>query len=203
MPKVSDEHRKTRRRQILDAAVRCFAREGFHKTTMPHIFDESGLSAGAVYGHFASKDEIIEAIAQERRAGETLLLTLAFEGQDDLRVAFSRFLQPLFAWLSEPAEQAARRVGVQVWAEALRNERIREVVLGATVQRSVAVDAIEVARQRGDLPAEIDADALARVVLAAIQGFIVQQAWEPDLDPATFAAVLELLLDGLFARAAS
>ena len=203
MPKVSSEQRQARRQQILDAAVRCFAREGFHRTTMPDIFAESGLSSGAVYGHFAGKEELIEAIAEERRAGEILLLKLAFEGQDDLRVAFSNFLRPLFQWLSEPSEQAKRRVGVQVWAEALRNERIRRLVLGATEQRSIAVLAIEAARQRGDLPAQIDADALARVVLGTIQGFILQQAWEPDLDPAPFAAAIELMLDGLFSRAAS
>lgn len=186
MPKVSSEHRRARRQQILDAAVRCFAREGFHRTTMPDIVAESGLSSGAVYGHFAGKEELVEAIAEERRAGEILLLKLAFEGQDDLRVAFSNFLQPLFQWLSEPSEQAKRRVGVQVWAEALRNERIRRLVLGATEQRSIAVEAIEAARQRGDLPAQIDPDALARVVLGTIQGFILQHSWAPALDPAPF-----------------
>jgi TetR/AcrR family transcriptional regulator, repressor for uid operon len=203
VPRVSEEHRQARRQQILDAAVRCFSREGFHRATMADIFEEAGLSAGAVYGHFAGKDELIEAIAEERRAGESLLLKIAFDGQDDLRAAFGSFLGPLFAWLSEPGEQAKRRVGVQVWAEALRNERIRRLVLAATEQRSIAVDAIEAGRERGDLPTRIDADALARVVLGAIQGFILQQAWEPDLDPAPYAAAIELMLDGLFDRTES
>jgi AcrR family transcriptional regulator len=202
MPKVTSEQRGARRDHILDAAVRCFAREGFHRTTMPDIFRESGLSSGAVYGHFAGKEELIEAIADQRRAGESLLLGLAFDGQQDVRLAFSNFLAPLFQWLSEPAEQEKRRVGVQVWAEALRSDRVRQLVLGATDQRAMAVQAIEAARQRGELPAEIDPDALARVVLGAIQRFIVQQA-EPDLDPGPFVAALELMLDGIFKRVAS
>src|SRR5690606_26473523 len=60
----TDQHRERRRQQILDAARRCFARRGFHQTTMSDILHESELSAGAVYGYFRGKDEIIAAIAQ-------------------------------------------------------------------------------------------------------------------------------------------
>src|SRR5512141_1828028 len=61
MPKVTEEYADTRRRQIIDAAYRCFARKGFHQTTMRDIYAETGLSAGAVYNYFKSKEEIIEA----------------------------------------------------------------------------------------------------------------------------------------------
>lgn len=202
MPKITEERRQARRRQILDGAVRCFAREGFHRTTMPDIFEATGLSSGAVYGHFAGKEEIIEAIAEERRAGEMLLLRLAFEGQGDLRAAFTAFLEPLFAWLSEPAEQERRRVGVQVWAEALRSDRIHRIVQEAVDQRDIAVKAIARARRRGDIQRGTNPDALARVILATIQGFILQQAWEPGLDPAPYAATIRQLLDGLFTSSA-
>ena len=61
MPKVSKEHSEARRRQIIDAAYQCFARKGFHQTTMRDIYEEAGLSPGAVYHYFDSKDEIIQA----------------------------------------------------------------------------------------------------------------------------------------------
>ncbi len=48
----------------------CFAREGFHRTTMQDIFREADLSPGAVYSYFEGKDELIEAIADERHARE-------------------------------------------------------------------------------------------------------------------------------------
>ena len=59
MPKVTEEHVEARRRQILSAALRCFAREGFHRTTMQDIFREADLSPGAVYSYFKGKDELI------------------------------------------------------------------------------------------------------------------------------------------------
>src|SRR5215212_6087280 len=62
MPKVTEEHVEARRRQILSAALRCFARQGFHRTTMQDIFREADLSPGAVYSYFKSKDELVAAI---------------------------------------------------------------------------------------------------------------------------------------------
>ncbi|NEN07104.1 TetR/AcrR family transcriptional regulator [Diaminobutyricibacter tongyongensis] len=59
MPKVSDAHRAARRHEIATAALRCFARKGFAATSMSDIIAESGLSAGAIYGHYKSKDELI------------------------------------------------------------------------------------------------------------------------------------------------
>ena len=59
MPRVSDEYMARRREEILAAAKACFAREGFHATSMRDIYRECGLSPGAVYNHFASKEEIV------------------------------------------------------------------------------------------------------------------------------------------------
>src|SRR3954453_19822724 len=55
-----------RREEILEAATACFPREGFHATSMHDIYRKCGLSAGAVYNHFASKQEIVRALGEER-----------------------------------------------------------------------------------------------------------------------------------------
>ena len=65
MPKVTDAHLEARRQQILDAASACFARQGFHQTTMQDICRKAELSPGAVYRYFASKEDIIAASCQE------------------------------------------------------------------------------------------------------------------------------------------
>ena len=46
MPKVTEEHLAQRRQQILDAAANCFARNGFHRTSIQDIIKESGVTAG-------------------------------------------------------------------------------------------------------------------------------------------------------------
>ena len=83
MPKVTEEYRVARRHEIAQAALRCFARKGFAATSMADIIAESGLSAGAIYGHFTSKDELMELTASE-------ILDARF-----LEVAEARAQQPL------------------------------------------------------------------------------------------------------------
>jgi AcrR family transcriptional regulator len=57
--------RARRRRQIVDAACRCFAAKGVHRTRISDVQQESGLSAGAVYAYFPNKDELIRAAAAQ------------------------------------------------------------------------------------------------------------------------------------------
>ena len=63
MPRVSEAHLAARRQQILDAARVCFTRNGFHATSMQDVIAEAGLSVGAVYRYFRSKEELVAAIA--------------------------------------------------------------------------------------------------------------------------------------------
>ncbi|HYC81824.1 MAG TPA: TetR/AcrR family transcriptional regulator, partial [Solirubrobacterales bacterium] len=55
-----------KRRQILDAAVRVFARQGFHATRVSDIADEAGVAYGLVYHYFRSKDEVLNELFVER-----------------------------------------------------------------------------------------------------------------------------------------
>ena len=74
MPKISPARAEAQRRRIIAAATECFAKHGLQRTTMSDIFAQSGLSAGAVYGYFRGKQEIVAAVATERHAREAQLL---------------------------------------------------------------------------------------------------------------------------------
>jgi TetR/AcrR family transcriptional regulator, fatty acid metabolism regulator protein len=67
-----------RRRQILDAAIRVFARQGFHSTRVSDIADEAGVAYGLVYHYFSSKDEVLNELFSERWS----LLLAAIEEAD-------------------------------------------------------------------------------------------------------------------------
>ena len=114
MPRVSEAHRYSRRRQILDAAIECFARRGFQRTSMEDIIRESNLSTGAIYSYFQSKDQIIEALANERHDREKQLVQQALAGEwpESLHLLVRSFCDSL----DEPAERKERRLGIHVWA---------------------------------------------------------------------------------------
>ena len=64
--KAGKHQRHSRRNQILDAAQRCFKKQGFHKTTLRDIAQEFGTSAGHIYNYFSNKEAIIEALVELR-----------------------------------------------------------------------------------------------------------------------------------------
>ena len=68
MPKLKPATQRARREHILDAAAACFARAGFHRTTMQDICKEALISPGALYVYFASKEDLIAGIAESDRA---------------------------------------------------------------------------------------------------------------------------------------
>jgi AcrR family transcriptional regulator len=199
MPVVTEQHREARRRQILDAAVECFMREGFHRTTMQDIISEAGLSAGAIYGYFESKAEIIEAISAERHQREAALIDAA-EEQDDVADTVREIARLLLLSLSEEGERRRRRLGVQAWAEALRNPKILKQVRGGSdrARRRFAGLVLDLQRE-GQLSAAVDADSFARTMIALFQGFVLQQAWDPKLRPEPYLQTVELLFDALLA----
>jgi AcrR family transcriptional regulator len=196
MPKLTARTAAARRQQILDAATACFSERGLHATTMQDICQRAGLSPGAVYCWFTGKEAIIDAVADERHTRERDMLQAAATAGDP-RAAFSSFFDAYLDWLADPAEQRRRRVSIQMWADALVNDRLRASVRAGTDQQAIARDFITAAQAAGDLPADIPADGLTRVLLAIIQGFILQQAWDPGIDIASYRQAVTFLIDAL------
>lgn len=116
MPKVTEAHIVARRQQIIGATYRCFARNGFHQSTMRDIYQEAKLSAGAVYHYFPSKDAIIQASFEFDYQCSLDLFATAIASDHSLtalREQVSFFLRGL----EEAAELGAGRVNVQGWAK--------------------------------------------------------------------------------------
>jgi AcrR family transcriptional regulator len=179
MPKVSDEHKAARRRQILDAAARCFARDGFHRTSMQDIVRESQISAGLVYRYFAGKDDMITAIVAEWHDQRQAALA---EGP-----AAETYLDLLRA-VGDPSARERMRLGVQIWAEAVRSPHIA-VVARRTIDdpRAAAADLL---RRAG----EPHPDGLARVLIAIYQGLQLQTAWDETVDNEEYVNAVQDLL---------
>lgn len=197
MPKVSEDHREARREQILRAAVECFADQGFHRTTMDDIIKRSGLSTGAIYQYFANKGALIEAIAAQRHARESALIA-EFAASDDLCEGLSTLTRSLFDLLKSPAERLRRKVAIQVWTEALRSKDVLNLVRRGNAQAAPITQKLEAAKAAGRLPADVKPEAFTRVMVAIFQGFILQQAWDPDTLIDDYVAAALFLIDSTF-----
>jgi AcrR family transcriptional regulator len=177
MPKVGQEHLDARRQQIIDAARARFASHGFARTSMADIVTESGLSTGAIYRYFKSKDEIVVAVCDQ--GSDALPTALSAEGIE----SFLEHIRTL------ARTKGHARLTAQVIAEAALNPE-----LAAVVQKQLAELRHAVA---GLLPARRGADAapIAEAFVAVCSGYSQQLAIRDDLDPAPFAWALMTIVD--------
>ncbi len=194
MPKVTKEYSEGRRRQIIDAAYQCFARKGFHQTTMRDIYAEAKLSPGAVYHYFDGKEEIIQA-SFDFDFHRSRDLFIAAEASDDPMRALDNLLDFFFQGLKGAAAIGAGRVNVQGWGEALINPRLgaarREVVDGYIQALSPI---IRKAQETGQLDPALDPLGLSQLLMSAYYGLELQLALDPELDVDKYTAAVKTLL---------
>lgn len=195
MPKVTDEHRAVRRQQILGATLRCVAAEGFHRTTMADVIRESGLSAGAVYGYFRSKDELILAIA-ELGLGLMQAELADLTGRDPVPTPeeVTAHVARSIVARAEREEVDLTRVLVAAWAEAVRDESVR-LVVGERV-RGLRVrygQLVALQQAAGLIDPAADTEHVAQVLVGMMPGFILQRLVLQDVDPQGYADGLAAL----------
>ena len=196
MPKISAGRRESRRRQILESALACFSEDGFHQTGMADIVRRSGMSHGAVYGYFQSKDDIIEALADDRHQSEAVLNSVAQQMADPVE-GLRALVRAYANGLVDPTGSQRRRVAVHGWAEALRNPRVHaRIVEGIAIPRSLIAGLVERAQRTGRLSADLSAEAVARCFVALFQGFVLQVVWGEDIDADSCVAALDRMLQG-------
>ncbi len=197
MPKISQAQRDARQHQILDAALACFSENGFHQTGMADIVQRSGLSHGAVYLYFQSKDDIIEALAVDRHRQETILNAVADRGDDPI-AALRALVRAYARWLIDPGAEQTQRVSVNGWSEALRNERVHAgVVQGIDAPRQMIGDLIERAQSKGLWSRDTSADGVARTLIALFQGLLLQKVWNEPLDIDAIVGTVDQMLIAL------
>ena len=194
VPKVTQEHLDARRLQIIDAAGRCFARQGFHATTMQDVLRESELSTGAVYRYFRGKNELVAAVAERALAGATPRLQSALLA--DPVPTPAEAVGGVIAAIDDLADaDGPLRMAVQVWAEALRDENLAALArAGYTQLRGLFVDYARRAVDAGFLPADADPTTAGHAYFSLVPGYIVQRLLFGDVSPKSMRAGLDAAL---------
>lgn len=181
MPRVTQEHRDARRRQILAAAREVFAAKGFAQTSTGEIVAASGLSTGAVYSYFPSKNDLVVAVCEDAVDNLVDLASIrdAAELLDRMRARHS----------------GHARLMAQVWAEAAVSPD-----LAALIRAQMARDQEKVAElvhrdrvERG-LSGSVDPAGVAVALLAMLTGYSQRLAIGVDIDTDAFRAALQALL---------
>jgi AcrR family transcriptional regulator len=175
MPRITAAHEQQVRERIINASSRVFADRGFHRATIQDVARESGLSVGAIYTWFKGKDELFLASC-DLNVGQSLgelsrrLLSVT-STIDRLAIAIAFFLDTLESDADTPGPA---NVLVQAWAEADQEPAVREMLVRRRTQiATVGEMLLREGMSRGELPAWIDAAALATAYTALLDGLIL------------------------------
>ena len=155
--------------QILDAAVVCFAKRGFHQASMHDISAEAGISVGLIYRYFQNKEAVIAAMADRHKQEIQEILERARQAPN-LRES----LETLFtAHCGETEPQVTAAFVVDLFAEASRNTHVAELVRGVC---DAAMDGVtELIRRSPEAKgSELTAREKAELIFAVNDGMLLR-----------------------------
>lgn len=190
MPRLKPDTQRQRRENILDAAERSFARSGFHATSMQDICREAGVSPGALYLYFSSKEALIAGIAERDR--------LEFQSRFAHLAETRDFLDALRAlgesyFVDDSPER--RLMCIEIALEATRNPQVGEIhrAVDAYVEQSFEA-LFERLKQEGRIQPDLDIRTITRLMMVIGDGMFLRRAVSPNFDPmATLEGVVELV----------
>lgn len=122
MPKLKPDTQRARRDNILDAAELCFARAGFHATSMHDICREAGVSPGALYVYFSSKEDLIAGLAERNRQEFQARFAQLADAPD-----FFAALEAIGNAYFVEDEPHARQICIEIGLESTRNATVGEI----------------------------------------------------------------------------
>lgn len=194
------ERAQVQRERILDAALACFVKRGFHAASMAEIADVAGMSPGLIYRYFDSKSAIILAIIERQLVENRTEVCKLQDAGDFAEALFASFSK----WHNHSANPRVMNAGLflDVAAEAARDPVIAGALHASDMvlreqfcrwlTRSVADGGME-------LPAEA-AQLRAISLQCFMEGLTIRAICEPDLPPEVLKAAIVHFVDGLFVR---
>lgn len=161
--------KEVRRKEILDAALKCFSQKGYHETTMNDITKESGLTKGGIYWHFKSKSDIFMAILEEHRVHDSAVWgkMKEFGVEEDILIKGGLlFLKEHLSnkWISG--------IFCELEIEAIRDKKIRDRYFSIIKEEEERIKEIFLNSYKNGKIKKLDFESLATVLTLLVSGLM-------------------------------
>jgi TetR/AcrR family transcriptional repressor of uid operon len=171
-----DSSNADRRAQILEAALICFAKRGFHQTSMHDISGEAGISVGLIYRYFENKEAVISAMADRHKQEISEMLERARQAPtllESLEILFT-------AHCCEDAPQVVSAFVVDLYAEASRNPHVADLTRDVLETAMGGVrDLIARAPEAQSAAHGLTPNELAELIFAVARGMLMLDVLRP------------------------
>ncbi len=186
MPKLKPDTQRARRDHILDAASACFARQGFHRTTVQDICREAEMSPGALYVYFDSKEALIAGLVERDRA-EFAQRFADMAAAPNFFAALEDLSQHYF--FDDPVEK--RLVAIDMGLESTRNARVADTYRSVDCFCRESFESLfQRLKNEGRIAPEADIPTIARVFQVMGDGLFWRRAIDPEFDASKVLPVM-------------
>jgi AcrR family transcriptional regulator len=166
--------REVRRKEILNAAMRCYSKKGYHATTMDDITRESGLTKGGIYWHFKSKWEIFIEMLREHKKVHLAL----WDRIDRIGVKRDALIEGGLLFLKEYIDNEwLFNVNKELAIEATRNVEVREELVSMYDEIKGNIRRQFLKGYEQGLTRELDLESTAIILVAVVEG-ILNHYWQ-------------------------
>lgn len=180
MTKEKTAKQKEKIQHILDAAVICFAKKGFHSTTTAEICREAGMSPGHVFHYFASKQEIIEVIAENDRV---IFADIFAENVNEAKVVDSivAIIRAVVKYIT--VYHVSARLCIEINAEATRNPEIMKIFLeNEKWNKKALTDLITIGIQNGEIAQDLQPAIITDWLFILTNGILCYSVTDQSVD---------------------
>ena len=185
--------------QIIEAAVRVFAREGYYNSRVSDIAREAGIAAGTIYLYFKTKDDILVTLFRDKMAKFVGALRKAIAGEPDAASKVRRLVSLHFRMLEENPDLAeVVQVELRQGQKFFRGASSQEIGAYFALIGSVLEEGVAERRFRSDLPVKVATKMLFGAMDQMATSWVLGKRGYQLVD--TSDAVAEIFLHGVAAR---
>lgn len=198
MPKLKPEEVEQRRREIIDAARRCFLRRGFHRATTDEICREAAITPGGLYHYFRNKEDVIRAVVQDSADQAVREVRSIAQASPGPRTALQRLGALLAQTVQSQEFYDNARLDLEIWSESMRREELSKILAtGRAAVHEALAEIIHDAVRTGEYSDIVDPDALAALLMGVHTGLQVNKLLAPrSTDPPSAMNALAVLVRG-------
>lgn len=189
MSSKKEEKHTQRRKEILEAAERCFIKRGIHTCSMQQLCEEAKLSPGQVYRYYESKEDIILTLAEKEREATRELIRFIDSNQSNIGAAMQSAIPYI---IRDITDGNYARMTLEFVGEASRNKAVADTLLNIEEELLESFNcAITESQKAGTLAKSLDPETTTALLLSLFDGVSGRSAFRPIKDKDKLIAALQ------------